>query len=349
MNSRERVFAALERREPDRVPLFESLIDVRVIEGVLPGGTYEDIVEHLEIDCIGLNRSSWDKTTITFVNEAKGLFRDRWGVIRALGPEAVPYPIEPAIRTPDDLKTYAPPDPSDPAIYGHLPQLVAKHKGRRAICFTGRDAYFDPAHVRGVENFLMDMVLNPRLVHEIIDICLQYDMEVVRRAIKLGVDVVVFGDDYADKNSSLMSPRHFREFILPGLKKAIKNAHDHGAYVIKHTDGNIWGLMDMILEAEPDGLHPLEPVAGMELGKVKALYGDRVCLVGNVDCGALLSWGTPAEVRREVERCILAAGRGGGYMLSSSNSIHSSVKPQNLVAMAEACREFGLYPIRAFV
>ncbi len=349
MTSLERVVAALERREPDRVPFFEPIIDVRVCEGVVPGGTYEDVIEQLQIDCIGLNRSSWDKTTIKFIDEEKGLFRDRWGVIRALGPEAVPYPVEPAIKRPEDLKDYVPPDPCDPAIYGHLPQVVEQHKGKRAICFMGRDSYFDPAHVRGVENFLMDMVLNPKLVHEIIDICLQYDLEVVRRAIKLGVDVIVFGDDYADKNSSFMSPKHFREFILPGLKKAIRNAHDHGAYVIKHTDGNIWGLLDMILEAEPDGLHPLEPVAGMELGKVKQLYGDRLCLVGNVDCGALLSWGTPAQVRREVERCIHAAAPGGGYMVASSNSIHSSVKPANLVAMAEACHEFGQYPIRAIV
>jgi uroporphyrinogen decarboxylase len=296
-----------------------------------------------------LNRSSWDKEKMDFLDEKRTLFRDRWGVVRGLGPETVPYPVEPAIRRPEDLKDWQPPDPSDPGIYGHLPELVAKYGGKKAIVMTGRDAYFDPAHVRGVENFLMDMVLNPGLVHELIDRCLEYDMEVVRRAIKMGVEVIAFGDDYADKNSSFMSPQHFREFILPGLKKAVKNAHDHGAYVIKHTDGNIWGLMDLILEAEPDGLHPLEPVAGMELGKVKQLYGDRVALVGNVDCGALLSWGTPAEVRREVERCILAAAPGGGYMLSSSNSIHSSVKPENLVAMAEACREFGEYPICAVV
>jgi uroporphyrinogen decarboxylase len=349
MNSAERVFAALERREPDRVPFFEPIIDQKVLDGLLPSGDYEEALELLQGDVIGLNRSSWDKESIEFVDEEKGLFRDRWGVIRAVGPESSPYPVEPAIKRPEDLEDYQPPDPFDPTIYGHLPEVVEKYKGKKAIVFMGRDAYFDPAHLRGVESFLMDMILNPKLVHEIIEVCQAYDLEVVRQAIKLGADVIVFGDDYADKNTTFMSPEHFREFILPGLKKAIKNARDHGAYVIKHTDGNIWSVLDLIVDAGPDALHPLEPAAGMDLGEVKQKYGDRVALIGNVDCGRLLSWGTPKEVRQTVEQCILAAGPGGGYMVSSSNSIHSSVKPENLVAMAEACREFGQYPIRAAV
>ncbi|MGQ9730925.1 MAG: uroporphyrinogen decarboxylase family protein [Candidatus Zipacnadales bacterium] len=346
MTSRERVVAALERREPDRVPLFEPIIDPKVIQGILPGGTYEELNDLLQDDCIGLNRSSWDKSKMDFIDEEKGLFRDRWGVIRALGQEAAPYPVEPALKCYEDLKTWSPPDPADPTVYGHLPELVAKYKGQKAIVFMGRDGYFNPAHVRGVENFLMDMILNPKFVHELIDICLEYDMEVVRRAVKLGVDVIVLGDDYADKNTSFMSPQHFREFILPALKKAIRNAHEAGAYVIKHTDGNIWSIIDQIVEAGPDGLNPLEPVAGMDLGKVKQIYGDKVALIGNIDCGRLLSWGTPQEVKQAVKQAIAVAGPGGGYMVSSSNSIHSSVKPENLLAMAEAVREYGHYPLQ---
>jgi uroporphyrinogen decarboxylase len=349
MTSRERVIAALERREPDRVPLFEPIIDLKVIEGAMPGGTYEELCEFLDDDCIGLNRSSWDKSKMEFIDEEKGLFRDRWGVIRALGNEASPYPVGAAVKRYEDLKEWSPPDPADPTVYGHLPRLAEEYKGKKAIVFMGRDAFFNPAHVRGVEDFLADMILNPSFVHELIDMCLEYDLEVVRRAVEMGVDVIVFGDDYADKNTSFMSPKHFREFIFPRLKKAIRNAHDCGAYVIKHTDGNIWSIIDQIIEAGPDGLNPLEPVAGMDLGKVKQMYGDRVALVGNIDCGRLLSWGTPEEVRETVRQAIAVAGPGGGYMVSSSNSIHSSVKPENLVAMARAVREFGQYPLQVAV
>ena len=345
MTSLERVITALERKEPDQVPLFEPIVDLKVIEGICPGGTYEDVAALLQDDCIGLNRSSWDKDSIEFIDEEKGLFRDRWGVIRALGNEASPYPVEARIKREEDLRDYVPPDPADPTIYGHLPKLVEEYKGKKAIVFMGRDGFFNPAHLRGTEDFLMDMVLNPNLVHELIDLCLQYDLEVVRRAVKMGVDVVVFGDDYADKNTSFMSPTHFREFIFPALKKAVKNAQDCGAKVIKHTDGNIWSIIDQIVEAGPDGLNPLEPVAGMDLGRVKAEYGDRVALVGNIDCGELLCWGTPEQVRETVREAIATAGPGGGYLVSSSNSIHSGCKPENVVAMAEAVHEFGHYPL----
>lgn len=78
---------------------------------------------------------------------------------------------------------------------------------------------------------------------------------------------------------------------------------------------------------------------------MKAKYGDRLCLVGNVNCGATLSWGTIEEVRQEVKDCIRKAGLGGAYICTSSNSIHSGVKPENYVAMVEAIREFGKYPL----
>ncbi|MDP6360158.1 MAG: uroporphyrinogen decarboxylase family protein, partial [Planctomycetota bacterium] len=92
-----------------------------------------------------------------------------------------------------------------------------------------------------------------------------------------------------------------------------------------------------------DAINPIEPAAGMDIAEVKKLYGDLVAIVGNIDCGDLLCNGTPEQVREKVRWTIEAAGAGGGFILSSSNSIHSSVKPENYLAMAEACREFGNY------
>ena len=143
-----------------------------------------------------------------------------------------------------------------------------------------------------------------------------------------------------------MSPAVFRQFILPRLKRMIDIIHQEGAFCIKHTDGNINQLLEMLVSAGPDALNPLEPVAGMALKRVKQLVGDRVCLIGNIDCGYLLSMGTPAEVRQAVRQAIADAGTGGGYILSSSNSIHSSCKPENYKAMIDACWEFGEYGVQ---
>jgi len=179
----------------------------------------------------------------------------------------------------------------------------------------------------------------------LVEVCLGYDIPAMQRMVAAGCDVVVFGDDYADKNSTLMSPRHFREFILPGLKRCVDAAHEAGAYVIKHTDGNVMAILDMIVDTGIDALNPLEPQAGMDIRRIKRDYGDRIALVGNIDCGYLLSQAPVEEVRRVTRRTILDAAPGGGYLLSSSNSIHSSVRPENFMAMIHSWRECGGYPI----
>ncbi len=346
MTGRERIFAALERRIPDRVPLFECVIDTRVMQALLPGCDYFQFNEWIGLDNVCQNRSSWSRDNVEIIDEKRGLFRDKWGVIRAFGPESTPAPVEGPIKTPEDLKRYTPPDPNAADVLGDIPKIVARYKGQKAISAICRDAFFNPAFLRGMEQFLMDMIERPRFVHELIEVCLSHDIPAMERMVAAGVEVVVFGDDYADKNSTLMSPKHFREFILPGLKRCVDAAHRAGAYVIKHTDGNIMGIIDLLVETGIDALNPLEPQAGMDIGYVKEHYGDRVCLVGNIDCGYLLSEAPASMVRALTRETIQKAAPGGGFILSSSNSIHSSVKPENYLAMVETLREWGEYPLK---
>jgi uroporphyrinogen decarboxylase len=175
------------------------------------------------------------------------------------------------------------------------------------------------------------------------DLVVDTNITIARRAVRAGVDVVILGDDYAHNCAPMMSPVHFEEFIFPRLKKAIDAIHEEGALCIKHSDGNLWDILDLIVDAGPDAINPLEPVAGMDIRRVKEAYGDRVCLVGNIDCGELLSHGTRGQVDAAVCHCLAAASPGGGFILSSSNSIHSSVNPDNYLAMVEAGHAYGLY------
>jgi uroporphyrinogen decarboxylase len=347
MNSYQRVIAALERRQPDRVPYLESVIDERLMQALVPGCSYFQFNEWLGMDSVGQNRSSWSRDNVEYIDKEKGLFRDKWGVIRAFGPESTPAPVEGPIKRPEDLKTYRPPDPEAPDVLGSIPEIVAKYKGKKVITALGRDAFFNPAFLRGMANFLVDMIENPTLVHELIEVTLAHDIRAMQRVVQAGVDVIIFGDDYADKNSPLMSPRHFKEFILPGLKRCVDAAHAAGAYVIKHTDGNIMSIIDMIIDTGIDGLNPIEPAAGMDIGLLKQRYGKRIALIGNIDCGHLLCQAAPEEVRRVTRETMQVAAPGGGYCLSSSNSIHSSVKPENFMAMIETWRECREYPAAA--
>jgi uroporphyrinogen decarboxylase len=143
----------------------------------------------------------------------------------------------------------------------------------------------------------------------------------------------------------MMSPAIFKTFLQPRLMRVVQAIQEEGAFCVKHSDGNLWPILDMIVAVGVDAINPLEPVAGMDIVEVKRRYGDRVCLIGNIDCGELLSRGTPEQVTRTVRDTIRQAAPGGGYIMSSSNTIHSSVKPENYRAMIDATHQYGTYPI----
>ena len=132
---------------------------------------------------------------------------------------------------------------------------------------------------------------------------------------------------------------------MPHFRRWVQAIHDCGVYYWKHTDGNIMDIMDALVDAGINGIDPVDPVAGMDLTIFKQQWGDQVAIKGNVDCAGLLVEGTEEEVVCAVRACIRVAGPGGGYACSSSNSIHSGVKPELYRAMLNAIRKYGTYPL----
>lgn len=339
MNSVERVTTALRRRKPDRVPVVEFLVDEQVARAAVPGcRDVADCMDRLELDAVACG------AVFAGVREdADGSYVDEWGVTYRRGPEAVAHPVAGPIRTLEDARAWRAPDPEAPHRLGQLPDLVRRYQGRRAICFHGRAAFMWSAYLLGMEEILAGFLVEPELVTLVMDKVLESNMAVVRRAIRAGAEVIVLGDDYAHNGGPMMSPAVFDEFIRPRLARMIAMIHEEGALCIKHSDGNLYPLLESIVAAGPDGLNPIEPVAGMTLRETKALVSGRVCLSGNIDCAHLLPHGSVSEVREAVRQAIADAAPGGGYILGSSNSIHSSCRPENFVAMARAAREFGTH------
>ncbi len=201
------------------------------------------------------------------------------------------------------------------------------------------------AFLMGMDNLLIAMVDNPNFVYELFKKIADNNIEMIKNAIRLGATTISLGDDYCGKDGPLMSPKMFREFIFPNLKKAVSIIHEEGAYCIKHTDGNIWPIIDQLLEAEIDCLNPIDPLGGMDIREVKKFVGNKTCLMGNIDCVYILCEGKRDEVYNTVKNCILKGGKKGGLIISSSNSIHSGVKPSNYSQMIKAIHKYGKYPI----
>lgn len=336
MNSLQRVQAALTGAMPDRVPLVEMLVDPKVAAALVPQATdAAEAMDLLDLDCVP------SSAVFPPVTEDGPYFVDEWGVTYKRSEHVLSHPFKPALRSRDDLLTWTPPDPNAPHRLEPLRRNVQRFKGKRAIFFHHRAAFMHSVYLLGMDRLLESFYTDPDFAHDLMDRVVTVNEQVIRNAVRAGADVICIADDYASNLAPMFSPAHFREFVLPRLQRIVDAVHDEGALAIKHSDGNLWPILDDIVKTGVDGLNPLEPVAGMDLGEVKAAYGARICLVGNIDCGELLCHGTVGQVEAAVEEAIRVAAPGGRYMLSCSNSIHAGVKPENFRTMLEAGRRYG--------
>jgi uroporphyrinogen decarboxylase len=338
MTSEERILTVLQRQVPDRVPHFEWLVDHRVREALVPGNTgHNDFAVKMGHDAVLVDP--------IFKKEKIGSDRwlSEWGYVTQDTPEEHGIEVESPIKTLEDFEIYTPPDPHAPGRMDAIKSAVQKYQGDKAVIVHLNDVFSLPRYLMGMENLLMAIVMEPELVRGLVELSVAINLELAKDVAAAGVKIVYTGDDYAYTKGPLMSPKHFREFFYPGLCRVVQGFKDLGLYVIKHTDGNIWPLMDMIIDSGIDCLDPIDPIAGMDLAEVKTKYGDRVALKGNVDCAQLLTFGTPTEVVAATKVALEQGMPDGGFILSSSNSIHSAVKPENYAAMLHTLQGFGQY------
>ncbi len=159
-------------------------------------------------------------------------------------------------------------------------------------------------------------------------------------------DVFFMCDDTALKNTTMLNPKYHRELIIPAYKQAIQILRKAGKHVCFHSDGFTEPYFEGLIEAGFNAVESLEPMAGMNLKHLKEAYGDKLCLIGNIDVSQLLPYGSKDEVVNAVKNCIRNAGVGGGYMLSPCTDITNSCKLENVLTMISATKKYGEYPLK---
>jgi len=157
-----------------------------------------------------------------------------------------------------------------------------------------------------------------------------------------GLDGFAMCADYCFNNGPFLSPDQFGEFVAPYLAKLIAGYRQLGLYTIKHTDGNIMPIIDQLVDAAPHALHSLDPQGHVDIAEVKRLYGDRVCLIGNVNCGAL-DTGSDADVVESADYALEHGAPGGGYIFSTSNCIYTGMRLERYRLMLDVWRRFDKY------
>jgi uroporphyrinogen decarboxylase len=346
MNSKERFFAALEGKPCDRVPTMELIVDTNVCKQFYPNCNYYDFIERSDYyDLVVCASGVVDPGEPNWIDKSKKIFKDKWGVTKQFTNQFLPHTIgKPLIQCQGDLDNYTMPDYNDEAIINDVKEVINRFKGSKAIGFLGEDVFASTQYLMGgPEEMLVAMKLEPKLVKNVIKVVEKYHINLYKNVIKEGMEIIILGDDYGTSRSSFISPDDFREFFYTGIKRIVKEVQALGAKIIKHTDGNVWSLMDYFVETGIDAMGPLQHECGMELKRVKKHYPD-LTVVGNVPVDILIS-GTEDDVICATKDCIKRVSPGGRHIISSGNSITSDVPMENLKAMMEAVREFGRYPI----
>ncbi len=340
LTSEERVLRVLRRQEPDRVPHFEWLVDRKVRTALCPDGkTHNEFAVRMGQDAV-IADPDFRKEPV-----GPGRWLSEWGYVTQDTPEEHGIEVESPIKTRADFERYVPPDLHAPGRYASIERTVKDYAGKAVIVHLN-DVFSLPRYWMGMESLLIAIAADPDLVGALVDLSVKLNLEMAREIAARGVKIVYTGDDYAGNLGPLMSPKHFRQLFYPGLCRVMSGYKELGLFVIKHTDGKLWSILDMIVDSGIDCLDPIDPQAGMDLAKVKAQYGHRIALKGNVDCAQLMTFGTPDQVVEATKEALRQGAPGGGFILSSSNSIHSAVKPENYRAMLHTLQEYGQYPIK---
>lgn len=359
MTGKERVLTALSLQQPDRVPLYIHGINEAPIIGIgrrLTDGLPEvkefhemsDAEKAKLVDTLFLIHEEFgvDGFTSFEIGHEKEIdarhVRDDWGVVYTRSPHGLPVPTGHPVTSLRQLEAYEPPRPKRE----HLLLLDLgreRFKGSVALFWLMRGTFVRSWRLAGMANLMCQMVDEPEFVHRLAGMTLDFNLEMLDLLAAAGLDVLVVEDDIAQTKAPLISPRYFAEFVSPYNRRLVERAKELGLKVVRHSDGNLWQLLDMLLANGYDGLNPLEPHASMHLKAVKEYCGDRICLLGNIDCLELLPSGTPEQVDEAVRQAIEDAGEGGGLIICSSNSLHPGVDPDNCIAMFEATKKYGAY------
>jgi uroporphyrinogen decarboxylase len=364
MKGKERILTALELREPDCVPLYIHGINEAPIIGIgkyltdnLPDpqdfrlmndrdkfklvDTLFMIHEHFDIDGI---------TTFEIGHEEKiddMHVKDGFGVVYKLSEYGIPVPVSHPVKNLDELKKFTPPVPGreDLAL---LNLAVERFKGQKAAFWLMRGIFVRSWRLIGMTNYMMNIYTDPEFLHQLAKMMMEFNLAQLDLLVDAGLDVLVIEDDIAMDNGPMISLEHFKLFVNQYNRQIVERAHQKGLKVVRHSDGNLWPLLDVLIDTGYDGINPLEPQAGMDMKKVKDYCGDKICLLGNIDCVDLLPRGNPEQVEQAVIQAIEDGAAGGGLIICSSNSLHPGVIPENCIAMFEAVRKHGQYKMAGY-
>ena len=198
-----------------------------------------------------------------------------------------------------DLSGYKFPDPAAAYRFEHLNEWCEANKEHFTMIWAG-DLWERATFMRGMENILLDIALNPAFVHDLLRGITDYILKTIEILCnRCTFDCIALSDDYGTQKAMLMSPSDWRRFLKPLLAEIYAVGKDNGKVVFHHSCGNIEPVIGDMIDVGLDILHPVQPEA-MDIRRLKKEFGRRISLCGGIRTQDLLPSGTPKEVAAEV-------------------------------------------------
>jgi len=346
MTRKERVLSALKHKEGDRVPRGEIWIDGSLTNKLL-GTDYPLDYQHYERDLMVreflnvdfVNLGDWPTEEIGMDNHGNKIFRSIYGYEFVSGKSK--HITKPPIKDIEDADQYKVPD-------------IKKVSGKIISDFVKNTDFFVMAQIGGpvsmldemfsMEDYMVYCLNNTKEMRILGEKVMEFEIAKAKLFIDSGADAIFFADDIAYNAGTFLPPYIMEEIVFPFYTQAVKEIKKYKDLpIIFHSDGNLNKVMDKIVEAGFDGIHSLQPSAGMDIAKIKKEYGDAICLMGNIDLDFVMTFASPREVDNVVKRTIEIAAPGGGFILSTCNSFIASIPPANALAMYWAADKYGVY------
>jgi uroporphyrinogen decarboxylase len=383
LTSRERVVAALNHQEADRVPIdmiplydfyinLKEYLSVEIEEDVKPSISMEviphpQVLNKLGVDIIRVKLSMPQNPAGSMSLNAmpEGYIRDELGVVykrvNQMGGgsyfEVVQSPLENA--TLDDLEKFSWPDPNIPGLGEALEKNAKRLFEDTDLALTNRfggPIIELPIYLMGLENWMMRAVTDPEfagvLLDKITDMQISFDQLGIEACGKYLQILRVSGEDLGMQNGPLYSPKMFHELILPRLKRrwqAARQSIDRinpSVKIMLHSCGSIRKFIPDFIEAGIQVLDPVQPhPKDMDSFELKREFGEQLCFHGGIDIQQVLPFGTTEQVEEEVKMRLQAFARGGGYILAPAHMVQADTPPANIVAMCQAAQHYGVYPL----
>jgi hypothetical protein len=332
--NKQRFLDAARHIETEEIPLFEIGPDMALARQILGKDLPMDrLVYELPIDdYVELNRRMGNDMVY---------FAHIWrlGRKQRQDEEGRLHYIDGIMKRPEDLKDIWYPDLGE--LQRRLEELLTRLEGTGmgVVCST-QSAPFVAATAMGYQDFWVNSKWNLGFVEDFIKIIQDWCLVELATLLQYPVEVFKIGSAFVTKTGPMCSPQMLERLETRYLRQQVRLAREDGKLVLHHIDGNIMRMIPDFIEMEIDILNPIEPCAGLQdIYEMKARYGDRIALCGNIDIDGVLMHGTREEITRDVYEHIDRLAGGGGYICASSHDLHQLIPLENFYAMRDAVHE----------